>query len=271
MPAIVSREEELASLRAFIAETDEGPAALVLEGEAGIGKSTLWLAGVEHARAQGLRVIAARPAEAERSLAHVGLGDLFEDVLDDVLPALSAPRRRALEVALLMEDAPGDPVDQRALAVAVHNALQLLSEPGKLVIAVDDVQWLDPSSSSALAFALRRLAPNPVVLLFARRLVDEAQAPGPEQALDAERVQRLTVGPLSAGALHRFLRDRLGSPFARQTLLRIHERSGGNPFFALELARVLEQEVDLLQPLMVPETLEELVRARISGLPASTR
>src|SRR5438128_1686751 len=147
---IVGREEELASVHAFIGDVQGRPAALVLEGEAGIGKSTLWLAGVEHARARGLRVLSSRPAEAERGLAHVGLGDLFEGVLDDVLPALSMPRRRALEVALLLEEASDDPVDHRALAVAVRGVLQLLSEREPMLIAVDDVQWLDASSSSAL-------------------------------------------------------------------------------------------------------------------------
>ena len=271
MSEIVGREEELASLHAFVSEARGGPAGLVIEGDAGIGKSTLWLAGVEHARAQGLRVLSSRPAEAERGLAHAGLGDLFDDVLDDVLPALSLPRRRALEVALLLEEASGDPVDHRALAVAVREVLQRLSEREPILIAVDDVQWLDPSSSSALVFALRRLGANRVLLLLARRLADKPQPSELEQALGPERVQRLPVGPLSVGALHRYLRDRLGGPFARQTLLRIHERSGGNPFFALELARVLDVELDPLEPLQVPETLEELVRARISGLPASTR
>jgi DNA-binding CsgD family transcriptional regulator len=268
---IVGREEELASLDAFVSEAQGGLAGLVIEGDAGIGKSTLWLAGVEHARAQGLRVLSSRPAEAERGLAHAGLGDLFDDVLDDVLPALSLPRRRALEVALLIEEASGDPVDRRALAVGVREVLQRLSEREPILIAVDDVQWLDRSSSSALAFALRRLGANRVLLLLARRVVDKPQPSELEQSLGPERVQRLPVGPLSVGALHRYLRDRLGRPFARQTLLRIHERSGGNPFFALELARVLEVDIDPLEPLAVPETLEELVRARISGLPASTR
>src|SRR5712691_6148604 len=180
---IVGREEELTSLHAFLDRTANGPAALVLEGEAGIGKSTLWLAGVEHARARGLRVLSSRPAEAERGLAHVGLGDLFEDVLDDVLPALSMPRRRALEVALLREEASGDAVDHRALAVAVRDVLHRLSEPNPIVVAVDDVQWLDPSSSSALAFALRRLAASRVLLLLARRLVDKAEPSEPEHAL----------------------------------------------------------------------------------------
>jgi DNA-binding CsgD family transcriptional regulator len=268
---IVGREEELASLHAFVSEAQGGPAGLVIQGDAGIGKSTLWLAGVEHGRAQGLSVLSSRPVEAERGLAHAGLGDLFDDVLDDVLPALSLPRRRALEVALLLEEASDDPVDRRALAVAVREVLQRLSEREPILIAVDDVQWLDPSSSSALAFALRRLGGNRVLVLLARRVVDKPQPSELEQALGPERVQRLPVGPLSVGALHRFLRDRLGRPFARQTLLRIHERSGGNPFFALELARVLEVDIDPLEPLPVPETLEELVSARISGLPTSTR
>jgi predicted ATPase len=266
----VGREEDLGSLYAFIGDAGGGLPALVLEGEAGIGKSTLWLAGLEHARARGLRVLSSRPAEAERSLAHVGLGDLFADVLDDVLPALTAPKRRALEVALLREEASADPVDDRALAVTVHSVLQILGERAPILIAVDDVQWLDPSSSSALAFALRRLDEQ-VLVLLTRRLVDGAQPSALEQALTAECVQRLPVGPLSVGALHRFLRDRVDRPFARQTLLRIHEKSGGNPFMALELARILDVDIKPLQPLAVPESLEALVRVRISGLPASTR
>ncbi len=264
---IVGREEELAALRAFIGEAEERPAALVLEGEAGIGKSTLWLAGVEQARAAGFRVLSARPAEAERGLAHAGLGDLFDGVLDDVLPALAPPRRRALEGALLLEEPASDRVDSRALGMAVRSSLQLLAAEERVLVAIDDVQWLDDASTRALAFALRRLGAGDVRLLLARRIGDGSRPAGLEQALEAERVRRLTVGPLSVGALHRFLRDRLGRPFARQTLLRIHERSGGNPFFALELARVLDADVDPIQPLPVPETLEELVRARISGLP----
>jgi DNA-binding CsgD family transcriptional regulator len=268
---IVGREAELAALDDFIDAMDGGAVALVLEGEAGVGKSTLWEAGVKYARARGLSVLSSRPAEAERDLGNVGLGDLLEEVVDDVLPALLPPRRRALQVALLREDASGDPVDRRTLAVAVHDALQLLSERGSTLIAVDDVQWLDPSSSRALGFALRRLDANPLILLLARRLVDGAHESELERALNADRVRRLTVGPLSAGAVHRFLHDRLRKSFPRQTLLRVHERSGGNPFFALELARVLPADVDPLQPLPVPETLEEMVGARILALSAPAR
>jgi DNA-binding CsgD family transcriptional regulator len=268
---IVGRDVEFACLQAFVGDVHRGFAALVLEGEAGIGKSTLWEAGVDYARSKDVRVLSSRPSEPERGLAHVALGDLLEDVLDDVLSALATPRRHALEVALLRERASDDPVDPRALAVAVRDLLQLLSERQPILIAVDDVQWLDPSSSQALAFGLRRLDATPVLLLLARRLIENAPRSDLERAVGAEHVQRLAVGPLSVGALHRLLRDRLDRPFARQTMLRIHERSGGNPFFALELTRVLDADVDPLEPLPVPETLEELVHSRIDELPRATR
>src|SRR2546430_9129598 len=153
---IVGREAELASLNAFIDETEGGAAALVLEGEAGVGKSTLWGAAVEHARVRGLTVLSSRPAQAERGLGNVGLGDLLEGVIDDVLAALLTPRRRALQVALLREEVSGEPVDRRTLAVAVHDALQLLSDRGPTLIAVDDVQWLAPAAAQAPRFAPRR-------------------------------------------------------------------------------------------------------------------
>jgi DNA-binding CsgD family transcriptional regulator len=268
---IVGRDAELASLRTFIDEAEAGQVALLLEGEAGIGKSMLWEAAVAYAHSRGLIVLSSRPAEAERALGYVALADLLEPVIDEVLPALLAPRRRALEIALLREEGSGDPVDRRTLAVAVRDTLELLSEQAPTLVAVDDVQWLDPSSSRALAFALRRLDATSVHFLLARRLADDIPQSEIERALGSDLVRRVAVGPLSVGALHRLLRDRLERPFARQTLLAIHERSAGNPFFALELARVLPEDVDPLEPLPVPETVEELLGARISALPRSTR
>ena len=193
---IVGREQDLASVQAFIGEAEGGTAALVLEGEAGIGKSTLWLSGVRHANERGLRVLSSRPAEAERGLAHVGLGDLFDGVLDEFLPALPPTRRRALEAALLLEDAPAEAVDPRALGIAVRNSLQLLAEDRPVLLAIDDLQWFDAASAGALAFALRRLASSEVRLLLARRLVERAQRSEIEQTLGADRVLRIAVGPL---------------------------------------------------------------------------
>lgn len=267
---IIGREVELSSVFAFLDDVPDALSVLALEGEAGIGKSTLWRAGVEHARTRGWRVLSSRPAEAERSLAHLGLGDLFEQVLDDVLPALPVPRRRALEIALLLEEAGDVAVDARALGIATRSALQLLAEERPLLVAIDDLQWFDAASANALTFALRRLVASPVLLLVAVRSAEPALSEL-ERAVGPDGIRRLPVGPLSIGALHRLLRDRLDRPFGRQTLLRIHERSGGNPFFAIELARVLDAGADPARPLPVPETLDELVRARISELPAATR
>jgi hypothetical protein len=73
MAAIVGREHELAQVETLLTRRNEGVDGLLLEGEAGVGKSTLWLAGVELARERGFRVLSARPAEAERELAYVGL------------------------------------------------------------------------------------------------------------------------------------------------------------------------------------------------------
>ncbi len=145
---VVGRDDELERLRAFLdtGGVDE-PRAFVLEGEAGIGKSTIWLRGVDLARERGLRVLCSRPAEKEQNLAFAGLGGLIEPVMNDVLTALPPPRRHALEVALLMAEAQ-EPLDPRALGVAVRTALALLAAEQPLLLAVDDVQWLDSSSAN---------------------------------------------------------------------------------------------------------------------------
>jgi DNA-binding CsgD family transcriptional regulator len=267
---IVSRQEELAAVRAFVTRADGAPAALVLEGEAGIGKSALWAAGVAAARQRGLRVLSSRPAEAERGFAHAALGDLLEDVLDDVLSALTPPRRRALAAALLIEDANTNAADPRALGVAVRTALQLLAAEAPLVLAIDDVQWLDPSSAAALAFALRRLDGDDVRILLSRRHDEN----GPLELALAGGIERLLIGPLSMGAIQAVVRNRLGRTFPRPAMLRLHEISGGNPFFALELARALagaSLPLDPGQPLPVPQSLQRLVGEHLRALPEETR
>jgi DNA-binding CsgD family transcriptional regulator len=273
---VIGRDEDLRSLYACLdtRTVTPSPVAIALEGEAGIGKSTLWSAVVDSARERGLRVLSSRPAESERGLAHAGLGDLFDGALDDVLPSLTAPQRRALEVALLVEDAGGRPIDTRALGVAVRNALQLLAADG-LVVAIDDLQWLDASSASALGFALRRLPDTSMLLLWTRRLDAGEQTSPVETAFDSDRIERVRVGPLSIGATHQLLRARLSRTVSRPTLLRLHEASGGNPFYALELARAAlgadGSLADPTQPLPVPERLEELVSTRLDGFSGATR
>jgi DNA-binding CsgD family transcriptional regulator len=265
---IVGRDEELARLGAFLAT--DAARALVLEGRPGIGKTTLWRAAVGAASERSLRVLTAQPAEAERELAYAGLGDLLEDVLGDVLPELPPPRRRALEAALLLADADDAAAEPRVVAAGVQSLLRLLAEDGPLLVAVDDVQWLDASSGAALAFALRRSAGAPILTLLARR----AEEPPSELEHALPDAERIDVGRLSVGAIHGLLKTRLGRPLPRPALLRLHEVSGGNPFYALELARALLRTgmpAGPSAPLPVPESLERLVADRLRVLPRSTR
>src|SRR6266480_7325753 len=114
---VVGRDEELAVVRDFLAAVDRLPSALLIEGEAGIGKTTLWSAGIAAAAEHGYRVLSTRPAQAESQVSYAGLADLLEPVLEEALAELPPPQRRALEAALLLRDA-GSVPDQTAIAFA---------------------------------------------------------------------------------------------------------------------------------------------------------
>jgi len=272
---VVGRESEIDSLHGFLNAVPEGPFALVLIGEPGIGKTTLWREGVAAAEEHGQRVLTCRPVEAEIALPFAALGDLLEDVPENVLATLAGPQRHALEIALLRAEADPGRSPGRAVALGVLGVMRALSEDSPLLVAVDDVQWLDPPSADALAFAARRLRHEPIGFLLARR--SEAQEGVPanlETALDLGRLARLPVGPLDLTSLDRLLRSRLDAQFLRPVLAELQRVSGGNPFFALELGRaLLARDVPLTpgDPLPVPATLNELVRERLAGLAPDAR
>jgi hypothetical protein len=204
----VGRSEELALVDEFLA--GGRGSHLVLAGEAGIGKTTVWRAAIRRAEKAGLRVLTARPVEAEAKLAFSGLSDLFEDVPAQALDGLPAPQRRALAIALLRAD-PGDAEpDSRAVAAAVRTALVLLGP--RTIVAIDDLQWLDASSAAALGFALRR---EPVRLIASRR-PRSALPDGLDQALAGAATVEL--GPLGVDAIHELLLERLGRSLPRPLL-----------------------------------------------------
>jgi predicted ATPase len=173
---VIGREEELVELRAFLDALPEDPAALVLAGPAGVGKTTLWHAGTDAARELGWRVLEARPAAAEARLAFAGVGDLLDDGLDELLGALATPQADALRVALLLARPHSSPPDERAVAVALLSALRAYAAERPLLVAVDDVQWLDSPSAAVLGFAWRRLRAEPVGLLVTYRRGQPAPA-----------------------------------------------------------------------------------------------
>ena len=272
---VVGRESEIDSVHGFLEAVPGGPVALLIEGEAGIGKTTLWREGIAEAGERGLQVLTSRPVEAEIALPFAVLGDLLGDVPDAALGRLPDPQREALEVALLRAGAKPGGLQRRAVALGVLGAIRVLAEDTPLVVAIDDAQWLDPPSADALAFAARRLRDEPIGFLLARRAeASEESRVELETALDADRLTRLVIGPLDIRSLDRLLRAQLGRQFLRPALVELQRVSGGNPFFALELGRaLLTRDVSPApgEPLPVPATLNELVRERLAGIPTAAR
>jgi len=166
---VVGRDREMAAVAAFLDALPSGPCGLVLEGAAGIGKTTVWRAGAAWAAGRSYTVLSCRPAESEVTLSFAALSDLLDGLLDQALPPLPPPQRRALEVALLLEDPAGSPPEPRAVAVAFLAVIRHLSASGPVVLAVDDLQWLDVPSARTVEFALRRLSQEPVGLLASAR------------------------------------------------------------------------------------------------------
>ena len=216
---IVGRDEELRTISSFVQRTPSS-GALLIEGDAGIGKTTLWRAGVEASRELSYCVLRASPAEKEETFSYSVVSDLLADVLGDVLPGLPRPQRRALEIALLLRDSEGPPPERHTLGVALLGVLRILAASKPVVLAVDDLQWLDRSSAAMLEFAGRRLREERVALLLARRQSSRLDSERLELAIPEERRFAVRVGPLSMGALHRLLRDRFGSTLARPALRR---------------------------------------------------
>lgn len=265
------RDRELARIRAFVDDPRTDPSLLLLVGEAGIGKSALWQRAVSHAQDVGARVLTTRPAPADHGLPHAGLGDLLGDVADLVLPRLLPPRRRALERALVLVDDDGGGVDPRVLGTATRDALTLLSATSGLLLAVDDLAWLDPASAMALAFAMRRLSEMPVRLVATARSHDPGVSPLLDDGIDAGSTVVLDVGPLDAPALHRCVRQRLGHVLDRDAVARLRSWSAGNPLHALELVRSTRGRLDPGHLGDLPPSLGALVQSRLAGLPDDDR
>ena len=260
---IVSRGAEEQALVEFLDSAPGEPCALVVEGDPGIGKTTLWLDAVGRARQRGFRVLTSRAAAAESVLAYAALADLLSDVDDSIWADLPAPQQQGLDAALLRGREDAHHTDARAVAAAFVAVIDRLAAQGPLIVAIDDLQWLDTSSANAVWFAARRL-PTGAALLCTTRTEEAAL---PLQLPIPDAVRRIRVQPLTVGELHQVLMLRLGSSLARPMLLRIHEIAGGNPLFALELAREIGTEHNI--ELSLPSSLNDLVSSRIGRIGAA--
>jgi DNA-binding CsgD family transcriptional regulator len=236
-------------------------AALVVRGEAGVGKSAMleYVAGA----AADMRVARVSGVESEMELAFAGLHQLCAPLLDRV-ERLPPPQRGALEV-VLGQRAGGAP-DRFLVGLA---ALTLLSEAGRerpLLCVVDDAQWLDQASAQALAFAARRLLAEPVGLIFAAREPTDQFAGLAELEVRglADQDARALLGSVVRFRLDERVRDR------------ILAETGGNPLALLELPHGLSPAqlaggFGLAGTQTVPARVEQGFRQRLAGLPAETR
>ena len=125
---IIGRREELLALDGFLEAVPAGGRALLLEGDAGIGKTALWQEGVRLARERGFRALTARSTDSELQVAFATVGDLFAPVLDETLPQLLPVQRRALETAFLLREPDGPPPETRLLAAALLSVVHVLAQ-----------------------------------------------------------------------------------------------------------------------------------------------
>ncbi len=227
-----------------------GARFVVIRGEAGIGKTALWRAGIERHRAAGHRVLITRPAEEDLHGAMVGLIDLFDDV-DTVPGTLDADR------------------DSFQRGRAVLATLRRLATDAPVLLAIDDVQWLDPISTRSLQYALRRLDIEPVAALATERTGSGACRPRRAQLLPPEHLDEIVVGPLSVEEIRQVVVGVAGT-ISRPVLARIYALSGGNPMHAVELARSLDLLGDPLGAAL-PATLPSAVSRRVAETAPAVR
>ena len=259
---LVGRGPELTRVLRWCRE--DGAPTLLLEGPPGLGKTTLWEAAIDRLRAEGVLVLSSAPTEAESRLSYSGLVDLLAAVIEDVRTALPPPQARALAIALRLED-PGDRAfDETAVTRGAFEAFRALATGhGRVLIAIDDLRWLDEPSLAAVIYTARRLTPGEGVRILATH---RTGAPEPAGLDRAAAVERLVLGPISVGGIHRIVRLHTGVSLARPRLLEIHGVTLGNPLHAIELARA-----SATGRVLDDGSLASLFAARIEGLPASAR
>ena len=277
--ALAGRLTESAVLRALV--SGPLPAGLVVTGEPGIGKTSLLRDLVRWAAASrpDITVMAAWPAPGELDLAYSTIRDLFRTVDRQVFEALPAAQHAALGAALLTGDAglapegfvadspgrtpdPGVVADPGIVAAAVGSVLGLLAAAHPVLMVIDDLPWVDRSSAGALGHALRRLDGLPLALAGGRR--DGLDLPPALLRAFDGWAGTIGVGPLGPPALGDLIRRWTGRELSRTELAQVHNTTGGNPLFAVEVcaAGALDRP---------PGSVEEAVRRHLLLLPPQTR
>jgi DNA-binding CsgD family transcriptional regulator len=253
---LFGRSTERAEIDALLAGARSGSSgALVLCGDAGIGKTTL----LDYAigQASDMRVLSARGYETESEIPFAGLADLLRPVLD-LLPALPEAQSAALQSALAL----GPPVagDRFSVCAATVAILAAAAERQPTLVVIDDLHWLDAASREAIVFAGHRLYADGIALLLATRPFDNGDGPD------------LRLRELRVPGLSRAEADELCRGLPEEVVTGLYDASGGNPLGLIEFAAAWKVRPVSGAPAMPSGSrLDRALRARLTGLSDNTR
>ncbi|TYB56784.1 AAA family ATPase [Nonomuraea sp. PA05] len=249
---LYGREAETSVIDELLAAVRSGRSgALIVKGEPGIGKTALLDYAAE--RADGIQVIRRVGVPSESELAYAGLHLLLRPALDraDKLPP---PQRRALEAALGLTETQG--ADALLVGLATLSLLAELAEDGPVLCLIDDVQWLDPGSRTALAFAARRLDAEGLALIMATR--DD----------DTHGLPEITLTGLASSAAAALLK---GSSLTPGQRYRVLAEAQGNPLALIELPAALRQDPHGSGALPLGSRLQAAFHSQVDHLPEATQ
>ena len=264
----IGRDQELADLVATLATAAAGDGQIVeVVGDAGIGKSTLLDALVARAVVDGARVWRHAPTRPEIGLPWSGLAALVANATESELARMSPPARRHLAAATSAGST--DTVEPQMVAFALTELLDGCGRRDRppLVLVIDDVHWLDQTSAGALSYAIRGVPRRHGVVVLARRS-GEAWALEPDRLVPADNYRLLELDGLNAIALRELIAA-TGITLRRAELELVHRRTGGNPLYAVEIARLVGSG-HRVDDAMVPPSLRATLRSRVDALPQAT-
>jgi DNA-binding NarL/FixJ family response regulator len=264
-PSLLGRDEELARLNRIVSELTDRGGALVVRGEAGIGKTAILAAASERAHALGVMVLSASGVESEAQLPFAGLHQLLLPSLG-LLAQLPEPQRDALEMAFGLGSHRGVS-DVFLIGLATLGLISELAAETPVLLVVDDAQWLDRSSARVLAFVARRLEMEPALLLLAVR-------DGVPNDVNEAGLAELPIGRLDDEAA-RALLDARAAELPEDLKVRVLEAAAGNPLALTELPVVISglklEPTSGYEAFPLTARLERAFAARLGDLDADTR